>query len=144
MSKWKCQREPFRWSSLKSMIVRLISPAESDHRSARRRTSTASPALLLLLSDVFKRIWQDRLAHTHTNLSTISTNPISVTHTLVAAKSSNLFWWGLWRALSFLMKPVHQTYDTLLSWRNTQILSPSPDRNHLRESNYMITWILRL
>ncbi len=59
-------------------------------------------------------IWQDRHTHTHTQtrsrtLNYLPDQPIqSQSCTLDVVKSSNLFWWGLWRALSLLMKAVCQ------------------------------------
>ncbi len=104
------------------------SPAERAFSLHTERRSTAlstthksdscclPPARTLLqcLSDVFMIIWQDRHTHTHTQtrsrtLNYLPDQPIqSQSCTLDVVKSSNLFWWGLWRALSLLMKAVCQ------------------------------------
>lgn len=144
MSKWKCQRGPFRRGCLEidesqNHVVNQLRVSTQEWRSgsepcrecvlapyqeeitytlprSRNRTQgrlllfTSVRTLLQCLSDVFMIIWQDRRTHspTHTHLSTRSTNPASVMHSFNVVKSSSLFWWGLWRALSLLMKAVRQ------------------------------------
>lgn len=103
------------------------SPAERAFSLHTERRSTlshpftrATPAVCLRQNSASVLKWclhdnMTRQTHTHTQtrsrtLTYLADQPIqSQSRTLFdVVKSSNLFWWGLWRALSLLMKAVRQ------------------------------------
>lgn len=168
MSKWKCQRGPFRRGCLEiderqNHVVNQPRVSTQKWRSGSepRRESVLTPyqdeitytlprsrartqgwllrftsvrTLLQCLSDVFMIIWQDRHTHSLTHLPDQAIRPH---HALVRQSV-------LMRSVEGSQPPDESgpsARDTLLSWRNTLILSPFPGRNHLQERNYMITGI---
>lgn len=114
-------------------------PRSRNRTQGRLLLFTSVRTLLQCLSDVFMIIWQDRRTHSLT-YALYQINQSSLSHALFQCSK---------KQQSVLMRSVEGSqppdescppaHDTLLSWRNTLILSPFPGRNHLQERNDMIT-----